>query len=121
VWAGDTILDTLLWTSTIPASLAPGNYLIRHELIAVHQANNPQCKRLNVYLFPNLTLHSLPRVLTMGRHRRWNRLTVVQLPRVLPGSLLCQRPWNCIQHRLRRRNEGYYLSHPWACSMERQR
>ncbi|KAH3915546.1 hypothetical protein HBI56_148730 [Parastagonospora nodorum] len=42
VWAGDTILDTLLWTSTIPASLAPGNYLIRHELIAVHQANNPQ-------------------------------------------------------------------------------
>jgi len=43
IWAGDTILDTLLWTSTIPASLAPGNYLIRHELIAVHQANNPQC------------------------------------------------------------------------------
>jgi hypothetical protein len=42
-WAGDEILDTLLWTSTIPASLAPGNYLIRHELIAVHQANNPQC------------------------------------------------------------------------------
>jgi len=30
------------WTSTIPAGLAPGNYLIRHELIALHQANNPQ-------------------------------------------------------------------------------
>jgi hypothetical protein len=30
------------WTSTIPASLAPGNYLIRHELIALHQANAPQ-------------------------------------------------------------------------------
>jgi hypothetical protein len=43
-WAGDTILDTLLWTSTIPATLAPGNYLIRHELLALHQANNPQCK-----------------------------------------------------------------------------
>jgi hypothetical protein len=42
-WAGDSIMDTLTWTSTIPASLAPGNYLIRHELIAVHQANNPQC------------------------------------------------------------------------------
>jgi len=42
VWAGDAILDTLVWTSTIPASLAPGNYLIRHELLAVHQANNPQ-------------------------------------------------------------------------------
>jgi hypothetical protein len=43
IWAGDAILDTLVWTSTIPATLAPGNYLIRHELIAVHQANNPQC------------------------------------------------------------------------------
>jgi len=42
VWAGDAIVDTLVWTSTIPATLAPGNYLIRHELLAVHQANNPQ-------------------------------------------------------------------------------
>ncbi|KAH7064035.1 glycosyl hydrolase family 61-domain-containing protein [Paraphoma chrysanthemicola] len=41
-WAGDTILETLVWTSTIPATLAPGNYLIRHELLALHQANNPQ-------------------------------------------------------------------------------
>jgi hypothetical protein len=30
------------WNSTIPAGLAPGNYLIRHELIALHQANAPQ-------------------------------------------------------------------------------
>jgi hypothetical protein len=30
------------WTSTIPPGLAPGNYLIRHELIALHQANAPQ-------------------------------------------------------------------------------
>jgi hypothetical protein len=30
------------WQSTIPAGLAPGNYLIRHELIALHQANAPQ-------------------------------------------------------------------------------
>ncbi|KEY66401.1 hypothetical protein S7711_05835 [Stachybotrys chartarum IBT 7711] len=30
------------WNSTIPAGLAPGNYLIRHELIALHQANSPQ-------------------------------------------------------------------------------
>lgn len=28
--------------STIPPGLAPGNYLIRHELIALHQANAPQ-------------------------------------------------------------------------------
>jgi len=43
IWAGDAILDTLYATITIPATLAPGDYLIRHELIAVHQANNPQC------------------------------------------------------------------------------
>jgi hypothetical protein len=30
------------WTSKVPAGLAPGNYLIRHELIALHQANSPQ-------------------------------------------------------------------------------
>ncbi|KAF2824369.1 hypothetical protein CC86DRAFT_354362 [Ophiobolus disseminans] len=42
IWAGDAIVDKLTWTSTIPATLAPGNYLIRHELLALHQANNPQ-------------------------------------------------------------------------------
>lgn len=30
------------WTSTVPKGLAAGNYLIRHELIALHQANAPQ-------------------------------------------------------------------------------
>jgi hypothetical protein len=30
------------WDSKIPLGLAPGNYLIRHELIALHQANAPQ-------------------------------------------------------------------------------
>jgi hypothetical protein len=30
------------WSSKIPANLAPGNYLVRHELIALHQANSPQ-------------------------------------------------------------------------------
>jgi hypothetical protein len=77
VWAGDTILDTLLWTSTIPASLAPGNYLIRHELIAVHQANNPQCKRHHLDIVLGLTLRSLPRVLTMGRDRLWHLIPVL--------------------------------------------
>ncbi|KAF2002228.1 carbohydrate-binding module family 1 protein [Amniculicola lignicola CBS 123094] len=41
-WAGDTILDTLDWTITVPKDLVAGEYLIRHELLAVHQANNPQ-------------------------------------------------------------------------------
>jgi hypothetical protein len=47
IWAGDAILDTLEATITIPAALAPGDYLVRHELIAVHQANNPQCPSCN--------------------------------------------------------------------------
>jgi hypothetical protein len=50
IWAGDAILDTLEATITIPATLAPGDYLIRHELLAVHQANNPQCPS---YYFPS--------------------------------------------------------------------
>ena len=30
------------WSSKVPQNLAPGNYLVRHELIALHQANSPQ-------------------------------------------------------------------------------
>ncbi|KAF2649104.1 carbohydrate-binding module family 1 protein [Lophiostoma macrostomum CBS 122681] len=52
IWAGDQIVDTLNWTVTIPKTLAPGPYLIRHELLALHQANNPQfypeCAQLTV-------------------------------------------------------------------------
>jgi len=62
IWAGDAILDTLYATITIPATLAPGDYLIRHELIAVHQANNPQCTFIpstTYTLLPPLTLHTL--------------------------------------------------------------
>nr|AWM99280.1 lytic polysaccharide monooxygenase 9 [Rhizophlyctis rosea] len=42
-WAGYKIINNKLqWTSTIPANLKSGYYIIRHELIARHQANNPQ-------------------------------------------------------------------------------
>lgn len=41
-WGTAKVLKNLYWESTIPASLAPGNYLIRHELLALHQANTPQ-------------------------------------------------------------------------------
>ncbi|CZS93622.1 related to cel1 protein precursor [Rhynchosporium agropyri] len=51
-WGNDIVLKKLAWTSTIPKSLAPGNYLIRHELLALHQANSPQfypeCAQLKV-------------------------------------------------------------------------
>lgn len=41
-WGTAKVYKNLFWESTIPASLAPGNYLIRHELLALHQANSPQ-------------------------------------------------------------------------------
>ncbi|RPA75656.1 cellulose-growth-specific protein [Ascobolus immersus RN42] len=51
-WGAGQVIKTGQWTSTIPANLAPGNYLIRHELIALHQANAPQfypeCAQLKV-------------------------------------------------------------------------
>jgi len=39
---GKLIADGSTWTSTIPASLAPGEYMLRHELLAIHTANQPQ-------------------------------------------------------------------------------
>ena len=41
-WGNGKVMDTLDWTATIPASLKPGAYLIRFELLALHQANTPQ-------------------------------------------------------------------------------
>ncbi|KAH8598157.1 family 61 putative glycoside hydrolase [Bisporella sp. PMI_857] len=41
-WGTNEVMTKLKWTSTIPASLTPGNYLIRHELLALHQSNTPQ-------------------------------------------------------------------------------
>ncbi|KAH8080252.1 glycoside hydrolase family 61 protein [Cristinia sonorae] len=42
-WAqGKLIDDGSTWTTTIPASLAPGEYMLRHELLAIHTSNQPQ-------------------------------------------------------------------------------
>lgn len=41
-WGTAIVLKNLKWSSIIPKNLAPGNYLIRHELLALHQANTPQ-------------------------------------------------------------------------------
>lgn len=49
------IADGSKWTVTIPSYVAPGNYVLRHEIIALHQAwerngaqNYPQCINLIV-------------------------------------------------------------------------
>jgi hypothetical protein len=55
-WATDRMMsNNNSWTITIPSTLAPGNYVLRHELIALHSAdtlggaqNFPQCINLQV-------------------------------------------------------------------------
>ncbi|KAK7687070.1 hypothetical protein QCA50_009570 [Cerrena zonata] len=42
-WASAKLIaDGASWTSTIPASLAAGQYLIRHEIVALHSTGQPQ-------------------------------------------------------------------------------
>ncbi|KAJ2896202.1 hypothetical protein MKZ38_005770 [Zalerion maritima] len=55
-WASDTLIDNgNRWVVAIPESIAPGNYVLRHEIIALHSAgddngaqNYPQCFNLQV-------------------------------------------------------------------------
>ncbi|PGH02973.1 hypothetical protein AJ80_08763 [Polytolypa hystricis UAMH7299] len=56
LWASDQLITNgNRWTTTIPASLAPGKYVLRHEIIALHSGgqqngaqNYPQCINLEV-------------------------------------------------------------------------
>ncbi|KAL5342373.1 hypothetical protein BJX70DRAFT_386180 [Aspergillus crustosus] len=55
-WASDELIaNNNSWTTTIPSSLAAGNYVLRHEIIALHSAgiengaqNYPQCINLEI-------------------------------------------------------------------------
>ncbi|KAK8040129.1 endoglucanase-4 [Apiospora rasikravindrae] len=55
-WADDEIIENgLKWTVEIPASIKPGNYVLRHEIIALHNAVQdgkaelyPQCVNLEI-------------------------------------------------------------------------
>jgi cellulase len=55
-WASDDLIaNGFSWTVEIPSSLAPGNYVLRHEILALHSAGNPdgaqaypQCINLEV-------------------------------------------------------------------------
>ena len=55
-WASDKMItNNNTWVTTIPASIAPGKYVLRHETIALHAAENeggaqayPQCINLEV-------------------------------------------------------------------------
>ncbi|KAI1164835.1 lytic polysaccharide monooxygenase [Nemania serpens] len=41
-WGTAVVYKTLKYTSKIPTNIKPGTYLIRHELLALHQSNTPQ-------------------------------------------------------------------------------
>ncbi|KAF9768145.1 hypothetical protein IL306_014590 [Fusarium sp. DS 682] len=55
-WAADVLVsDGFSWTLQVPSTLAPGNYVLRHEIIALHGSgqpngaqNYPQCFNLKV-------------------------------------------------------------------------
>jgi hypothetical protein len=55
-WAADDLIaNGNSWTVQIPSSVAPGKYVLRHEIIALHSANNangaqayPQCVNIEV-------------------------------------------------------------------------
>ncbi|KAI9152354.1 Polysaccharide monooxygenase Cel61a [Paramyrothecium foliicola] len=55
-WAPDVLVENgFTWKVKIPASLAPGSYVLRHEILALHSAYNegggqfyPQCINLRV-------------------------------------------------------------------------
>lgn len=55
-WASDEMIaNNNSWVVTIPSSIASGNYVLRHETIALHSANNaggaqnyPQCINLKI-------------------------------------------------------------------------
>ena len=56
IWASDQLISANnTWTVTIPSSVASGNYVLRHEIIALHSAGNangaqnyPQCINLKI-------------------------------------------------------------------------
>ena len=55
-WASDEMIaNNNTWSTTIPSSIAPGKYVLRHETIALHSANlangaqnYPQCINLEI-------------------------------------------------------------------------
>ncbi|ORY13436.1 glycoside hydrolase [Clohesyomyces aquaticus] len=55
-WVTDNLIKSnISWSTTLPSNLAPGNYVIRHEIIALHAAQStngaqayPQCVNFKV-------------------------------------------------------------------------
>ena len=75
-WGTALIYKTLKWEIPTPAELPSGYYLIRHELLAIHQSNTPQfypeCAQLNITgrgagtLPPAAYMYSIPAYTTQN-------------------------------------------------------
>jgi hypothetical protein len=92
----------------IPSDLAPGDYLLRAEVIALHtagQANGAQFY-MSCCMFL-LSLNSLPRLCLMSR-----LLKIIGTNLVSPRSTDCLRLWHC------NTSDGQV---PWRIQVERPR
>ncbi|OAA57532.1 Glycoside hydrolase, family 61 [Niveomyces insectorum RCEF 264] len=57
-WAADQLLaNNLSWSVRLPTDIAPGNYVLRHEMIALHAAGNPNGAQNYPFCF-NLAISS---------------------------------------------------------------
>ena len=62
-WGSDQLIaNNNTWTASIPKDIAPGQYVLRHEIIALHSAGNPdgaqnypQCVNIDVTGFGSAT------------------------------------------------------------------
>ncbi|KAK4454742.1 glycoside hydrolase [Podospora aff. communis PSN243] len=68
-WATAIVNQKLEWSSVVPKNLAPGNYLVRHELLSLHQKAKaqfyPECAQVAVSgegteVPPEQFLYSIP-------------------------------------------------------------
>ncbi|ERS95549.1 hypothetical protein HMPREF1624_08065 [Sporothrix schenckii ATCC 58251] len=56
-WADDVLrANNLTWSVRLPADIAPGNYVLRHEIIALHSAGVPNGAQNYPFCF-NLVVH----------------------------------------------------------------
>jgi cellulase len=103
-WADDLLFETnLTWTVAIPADIKPGNYVLRHELIALHPggAENstqmyPQCINLNVTGTGTVSPAGIPGSRLYSSkdpgllHNIYNDYWVPNVVYVIPGPPVCE-------------------------------
>lgn len=103
------IANNLTATVAIPSDIAPGNYVIRHEIIALHSAGQengaqsyPQCK---LSLFPSFLGNSYSSSSSSSSSKKREKTTNSQLT---PTFFLFHRP----QHRRHRLRLCHSRRHP---------